>query len=104
MYTENGFILKINSKHRRHLCFSQDDFSKYFSQDDFSKALAQRLRKPLRAGQHPKGVLREPATEARSAEGSSNHSQTLSKGELKLNNAFSKEITSRGDRGTVLLF
>ena len=52
----------------------------------------------------PKGVLREPATEARSAEGSSNHSQTLSKGELKLNNAFSKEITSRGDRGTVLLF
>lgn len=48
--------------------------------------------------------LREPATEARSAEGSSNHSQTLSKGELKLNNAFSKEITSRGDRGTALLF
>lgn len=104
MYTENEFILKINSIHRRHLCFSQDDFSKCFSQDDFSKALAQRLRKPLRAGQHPKGVLREPATEARSAEGSSNHSQTLSKGELKLNNAFSKEITSRGDRGTVLLF
>lgn len=61
-------------------------------------ALAQRLHKPLRAGQHPKGVLREPATEARSAEGSSNHSQTLSKGELKLNNAFSKEITSRCDR------
>ena len=48
--------------------------------------------------------LRKPATEVRSAEGSSNHSQTLSKGELKLNNAFSKEITSRGDRGTVLLF
>ena len=67
-------------------------------------ALAQRLHKPLRAGQHPKGVLREPATETRSAEGSSNHSQTLSKGELKLNNAFSKESTSRGDRGTVLLF
>lgn len=67
-------------------------------------ALAQILRKPLRAGQHPKGVLREPATEALRAEGSSNHSQTLSKGEFKLNNAFSKEITSRGDRGTVLLF
>lgn len=68
-------------------------------------ALAQKPCKPLRAGQHPKGVLREPATEARSAEGSSsNHSQTLSKGELKLNNAFSKEITSRGDRGTALLF
>lgn len=48
-----------------------------------TSALAQRLRKPLRAGQHPKGVLREPATEARSAEGSSNHSQTLSKGESK---------------------
>lgn len=84
--------------------FSTDDFKNRFSQDDFSKALAQRLCKPLRAGQHPKGILREPATEARSAEGSSNHSQTLSKGELKLNNAFSKEITSRGDRGTVLLF
>jgi len=68
------------------------------------KTLAQRLRKTLRAGQHPKGVLREPATEVRSAEGSSNHSQTLNKGESKLNNAFSKEITSRGDRGTVLLF
>lgn len=67
-------------------------------------ALAQRLHKPLRAGQHPKGVLREPATEARSAEGSSNHSQTLSKGEFKLNNAISKEIKDRGDRGTVLLF
>lgn len=67
-------------------------------------ALAQRLHKPLRARQHPKGVLREPATEARSAEGSSNHSQTLSKGEFKLNNAISKEITNRGDRGTVLLF
>lgn len=48
--------------------------------------------------------LRNPATEVRSAEGSSNHSQTLSKGEFKLNNAISKEITSRGDRGTVLLF
>lgn len=67
-------------------------------------ALAQRLRKPLRASQHPKGVLREPTTEARSAEGSSNHSQTLSKGEFKLNNAISKEIKDRGDRGTVLLF
>ena len=69
-----------------------------------TSALAQRLCKPLRAGQHPKGVLRDPATETRSAEGSSNHSQTLSKGELKLNNAFSKEITSRGDRATLLLF
>lgn len=67
-------------------------------------ALAQRLHKPLRAGQHPKGVLREPVTEVRSAEGSNNYSKTLSKGEFKLNNAFSKEITSRGDRGTVLLF
>lgn len=67
-------------------------------------ALAQRLHKPLRAGQHPKGVLREPATEARSAEDSSNHSQTLSKGEFKLDNAFSKEITSRGDRRAALLF
>lgn len=104
MYTENEFILKINSKHRRHLCFSQDDFCKALAQMSSTSALAQRLRKPLRAGQHPKGVLREPVTEVRSAEGSSNHSQTLSKGELKLNNAFSKEITSRGDRGTVLLF
>lgn len=69
-----------------------------------TSALAQRLRKPLRAGQHPKGVLRKPATEARSAEGSSNHSQTLNKGELKLNNAISKEIKDRGDRVTVLLF
>lgn len=86
------------------MCFSQDDFSKALAQMSSTSDLAQRLRKPLRAGQHPKGVLREPVTEVRSAEGSSNHSQTLSKGELKLNNAFSKEITSRGDRGTVLLF
>lgn len=96
MYTENEFILKINSNRIKDICA----LAKMTS----TSALAQRLRKPLRAGQHPKGVLREPATEARSAEGSSNHSQTLSKGELKLNNAFSKEITSRGDRGTVLLF
>lgn len=96
MYTENEFILKINSNRIKDICA----LAKMTS----TSALAQRLRKPLRAGQHPKGVLREPATEARSAEGSSNHSQTLSKGEFKLNNAFSKEITSRGDRGTVLLF
>lgn len=96
MYTENEFILKINSNRIKDICA----LAKMTS----TSALAQRLCKPLRAGQHPKGVLREPATEARSAEGSSNHSQTLSKGELKLNNAFSKEITSRGDRGTVLLF
>lgn len=69
-----------------------------------TSALAQRLRKPLRAGQHPKGVLREPVTEVRSAEGSNNYSKTLSKGESKQTNAFSKEITSRGNRGTVLLF
>lgn len=104
MYTAHEFILKINSKHRRHLCFNQDDFRKALAQMSSISALAQKPCKPLRAGQHPKGVLREPATEARSAEGSSNHSQTLSKGELKLNNAFSKEITSRGDRGTALLF
>lgn len=48
-----------------------------------ASALAQRLRKPLRAGQHPKGVLREPVTEVRSAEGSNNYSKTLSKGESK---------------------
>lgn len=96
MYTENEFILKINSNRIKDICA----LAKMTS----TSALAQRLRKPLRAGQHPKGVLREPVTEVRSAEGSSNHSQTLSKGELKLNNAFSKEITSRGDRGTVLLF
>lgn len=96
MYTENEFILKINSNRIKDICA----LAKMTS----TSALAQRLRKPLRAGQHPKGVLRKPATEARSAEGSSNHSQTLSKGELKLNNAFSKEITSRGGRGTVLLF
>lgn len=96
MYTENEFILKINSNRIKDICA--------LAKMSSISALAQRLRKPLRAGQHPKGVLREPATEARSAEGSSNHSQTLSKGELKLNNAFSKEITSKGDRGTVLLF
>lgn len=96
MYTENEFILKINSNRIKDICA----LAKMTS----TSALAQRLRKPLRAGQHPKGVLRKPATEARSAEGSSNHSQTLNKGEFKLNNAFSKEITSRGDRGTVLLF
>lgn len=96
MYTENEFILKINSNRIKDICA----LAKMTS----TSALAQRLRKPLRADQHPKGVLREPVTEVRSAEGSSNHSQTLNKGELKLNNAFSKEITSRGDRGTVLLF
>lgn len=96
MYTENEFILKINSNRIKDICA----LAKMTS----TSALAQRLRKPLRAGQHPKGVLREPVTEVRSAEGSSNHSQTLSKGELKLNNAFSKEIKDRGDRGTVLLF
>lgn len=96
MYTENEFILKINSNRIKDICA----LAKMTS----TSALAQRLRKPLRAGQHPKGVLREPVTEVRSAEGSNNYSKTLSKGELKLNNAFSKEITSRGDRGTVLLF
>lgn len=105
MYTENEFILKINSKHIKDICaLAKMTSTSALAQMSSTSALAQRLRKPLRAGQHPKGVLREPATEARSAEGSSNHSQTLSKGELKLNNAFSKEITSRGDRGTVLLF
>lgn len=96
MYTENEFILKINSNRIKDICA--------LAKMSSTSALAQRLRKPLRAGQHPKGVLREPVTEVRSAEGSSNHSQTLSKGELKLNNAFSKEIKDRGDRGTVLLF
>lgn len=96
MYTENEFILKINSNRIKDICA----LAKMTS----TSALAQRLHKPLRAGQHPKGVLREPVTEVRSAEGSNNYSKTLSKGEFKLNNAISKEITNRGDRGTVLLF
>lgn len=40
-----------------------------------ASALAQRLHKPLRSSQHPKGVLREPATWVRSTEGSNNHPQ-----------------------------
>lgn len=75
MYTENEFILKINSKHIKDICA----LAKMTS----ASALAQRLRKPLRAGQYPKGVLREPVTEVRSAEGSNNYSKTLSKGESK---------------------
>ena len=82
MYTENEFILKINSNRIKDIC----TLAKMTS----TSALAQRLR--------------ESVTEVRSAEGSNNYSKTLNKGELKLNNAFSKEITSRGDRGTVLLF
>ena len=89
MYTENEFILKINSNRIKDICaLAQMTSASALAKMSSASALAQRLRKPLRASQHPKGVLRKPATEARSAEGSSNHSKTLSKGEFKLNKCF----------------